>query len=150
MYRVRQKYLTILQTSFEWNRWRGEFVLERSYSETQNISVVMELWSVEHRAFVVETIFKNSDCVMTQDISSALQYSTKRVSLVAILLPLRISQDQGYEKKPRTTVDLKQSVREEVAAISPNMLQGVMQNFQKRLGECGDKGRHFTDTIFRK
>jgi hypothetical protein len=56
-----------------------------------------------------------------------------------------------YEKKPRTTVDLKQNVREEVAEISPNMLQRVMQNFQKRLGECVDiKGRHFTDTVFRK
>jgi len=56
-----------------------------------------------------------------------------------------------YEKKPRTTVDLKQNIREEVAAISPTMLQRVMQNFQKRLGECVDnKRRYLTDTIFRK
>jgi len=45
-------------------------------------------------------------------------------------------------------VDLKQNTREEVAEISHNMLQRVMQNFQKRLGECFDnKGRHLTDTI---
>ena len=51
----------------------GEFVLERSSSETQSISVAMERWSVEHRVFVVETIFKNNDSVSTQeDISSAL------------------------------------------------------------------------------
>jgi hypothetical protein len=55
-----------------------------------------------------------------------------------------------YENKSRTTVDLKQNIREEVAAVSPNMLQRVMQNFQKRLGEYVDKGRHLTDTIFRK
>jgi hypothetical protein len=56
-----------------------------------------------------------------------------------------------YEKKPRTTVDLKQNIREEVGAISPNMLQRVMQNLQKSLGECVEnKGRHLTDTIFRK
>jgi len=73
------------------------------------------------------------------------------MSLVAILLPLRISQEQVVRKKPRTTVDLKQNIREEVAAVSPNMLQRVKQNFQKRLGECVDnKGRHLTDTIFRK
>jgi hypothetical protein len=36
-------------------------------------------------------------------------------------------------------VDLNQNIREEVAAISPLMLQRVMQNFQKRLGECVDK-----------
>jgi hypothetical protein len=55
-----------------------------------------------------------------------------------------------YEKKPRTKVDLKQNIREEVAAVSPNMLQRVIQNFQKRLGECVEKGRHLTDTVFRK
>jgi hypothetical protein len=56
-----------------------------------------------------------------------------------------------YEKKPRTTMDLKQNSRDEVAAISPTMLQRVMQNFQKRLRECVDNsGRHLTDTIFRK
>ena len=66
-YRVRQKYLIILQNRFEWNRWRGEFVLERSSSETQSISVAMERWSVEHRAFAVETYFKN-DSVLTQRI----------------------------------------------------------------------------------
>jgi len=56
-----------------------------------------------------------------------------------------------YEKKPRTTMDLKQNSRDEMAAISPTMLQLVMQNFQKRLWECVDnKGCHLTDTIFRK
>jgi hypothetical protein len=73
------------------------------------------------------------------------------VSLVAILLPLRISQEQGVRKETKTTVDLKQNIREEVEAISPTMLQRVMQNFQKRLRECVDnKGRHLTDTVFRK
>jgi hypothetical protein len=47
-------------------------------------------------------------------------------------------------------VDLKQNFREEVATISPNMLQRVIHNFQKRWGECVDKERHLTDTIYRK
>jgi len=57
LYRVRQKYLTIWQHSCEWNRWRGEFVLERPSSETQSIAVAMDCWSVEHRASAVETYF---------------------------------------------------------------------------------------------
>ena len=57
LYRVRHKYLTIWQHSCERNRWRGEFVLERSSSETQRASVAMERWSVKHRAFAVETYF---------------------------------------------------------------------------------------------
>jgi hypothetical protein len=56
-YRVWQKYLMIWQHSCEWNRWHGEFVLERPSSETQNISVAMECWSVQQRAFAVETYF---------------------------------------------------------------------------------------------
>jgi hypothetical protein len=56
-----------------------------------------------------------------------------------------------YEKKPRTTEDLKQNIRDAVAAISPTMLQRVIQDFQKRLRECVyNKGCHLTDTIFRK
>jgi len=63
----------------------------------------------------------------------------------------RYLKSKVYEKKPRTTVDLKQNIRDEVAAISPTMLQRVMRNFQKRLWECTDnKGRHLTGTIFRK
>jgi hypothetical protein len=44
-------------------------------------------------------------------------------------------------------VGLKQNIREEVAAISPNMLQRVIQNFQKRLRECVDKVRHLRHYI---
>jgi hypothetical protein len=48
-------------------------------------------------------------------------------------------------------MDLKQNFREEVAAVSPNMLQRVMQNFQKRVREYVDnKRRHFTNTVFGK
>jgi len=52
----------------EWNHWRGEFVLERPSSETQSISVAIERWSVEHRAFTVKTYFKNNDSVVSQTI----------------------------------------------------------------------------------
>jgi hypothetical protein len=60
IYRVRQKNLTILQNSCEWNRWRGEFVFERPSSETRSISVAMERWSVELQAFAVKTYLKKT------------------------------------------------------------------------------------------
>jgi hypothetical protein len=37
----------------------------------------------------------------SEDISSALQYSSERVSLVAVLLPLRISQEQEVRKETK-------------------------------------------------
>jgi hypothetical protein len=62
----------------------------------------MERWSVEHRAFAVETYFKNNDSVVTRRIfRRALQYPSERVSLVAILLLLRISQKQGVRKETK-------------------------------------------------
>jgi len=57
---VRQKYLTLLQNSCEWNRWRGEFVLQRSSSDIQSFSVAMECWSVEHRFLLRRRISKTT------------------------------------------------------------------------------------------
>ena len=42
-----------------------EFVLERPSSEIQSISVVMERWSVEHRAFAVETYLKKKTTILS-------------------------------------------------------------------------------------
>jgi Fe2+ or Zn2+ uptake regulation protein len=42
---------------------------------------------------------KQQFCLDSEDILSALQYSSERVSLVTILLPLRISQEQGVRKE---------------------------------------------------
>jgi len=62
----------------------------------------MERWSVEHRSFAAGDDFqKQRFCRDSVDISSALQYSSERVSLVTILLPLRISQEQGVRKDTR-------------------------------------------------
>jgi hypothetical protein len=99
----------------------------------------------------VETYFKNNDSVVTQeDISLTLQYSLEWVSLVAILLPLRISQEQGVWKETMDNGGFEKEHQGQVAAVFPTMLQWVMQNFQKRLRECVNKGRHLTDTVFRK
>ena len=54
----------IWQHSCEWNRWHGEFVLQCPSSKIQSISVAMERWSIAHRAFAVETYFKNNDSVV--------------------------------------------------------------------------------------
>jgi hypothetical protein len=44
---------------------------------------------------------KQRFCLDSEDISSAFQYSSERVFLVAILLPLRISQEQGVRKETK-------------------------------------------------
>ena len=44
---------------------------------------------------------KERFCLDSEDISSALQYSSERVSLVTKLHPLRISQEQGVRKETK-------------------------------------------------
>jgi Fe2+ or Zn2+ uptake regulation protein len=62
----------------------------------------MERWSVEHRAFSGETYLKKKRFPLdSEDISSAIQYSSERVSLVAIPFPLRIFQEQGVRKETK-------------------------------------------------
>jgi hypothetical protein len=62
----------------------------------------MESWSAEHQAFVVVTYLKKQQfCRDSEDILSALQDSPEQVSLVVILLPSRISQEQGVRKETK-------------------------------------------------
>jgi len=149
---------TTLYTGSGRNTWRfGNTVVCRTVG-VRNLSLSALLAKTKHfschgalvcraSGFCCGDIFqKQRFCLDSEDISSALQYSSERVSLVAILLLLKTSQEQGVRKQIKDNGGFET----EVAAISPNMLQRVEQNFQKRLGENSDKGRHLTDSVFRK
>jgi hypothetical protein len=72
------------------------------------------------------------------------------VSLVAILLPLRISQEQGLRKETKDNGGFE---TEHQGRSGSNFSQHAATSdaeLTERLGECVDKGRHLIDTIFRK
>jgi hypothetical protein len=73
------------------------------------------------------------------------------VSLVAILPPLRITQEQGVRKETKDNGGFE---TEHEGRSGSNFSQHAGMSdaeLQKHLGECVDnKGRHLTDTIFRK
>ena len=55
-----------------------------------------------------------------------------------------------YVNKPRNTEELKAAIRQEIAAISEDVLERVMQNFYERLRKCVQAGgRHLEDIIFK-
>jgi hypothetical protein len=55
-----------------------------------------------------------------------------------------------YERRPGTTEQLKEAIRQEVAAIPPVMTHKAMDNFRKWLQECVIKnGRDLSDGIFK-
>ena len=152
IYRFRQKYLTILQNSCEWNRWCGKFALERSSNETQSISFGMERWSVQHRAFAVETYFKNNNSVLTQMIFRRhFNIHQNECPWLQYLALWGYLKNKVYEKKPRATVDLKQNIGTSGSSFSQHAVTSDAELPETFGGECVDnKGRHLTDTIYRK
>ena len=55
-----------------------------------------------------------------------------------------------YKHRPQTLKALKDAIREEVAAIPPEMTNTVMENFRERLRQCiANNGRHLSDVIFK-
>jgi len=55
-----------------------------------------------------------------------------------------------YKHRPQTLKALKDAIREEGAAIPPEMTNIVMENFRERLRQCiANNGRHLSDVIFK-
>jgi hypothetical protein len=55
-----------------------------------------------------------------------------------------------YKHRPQTLKALKNAIREEVAAIPPDMTYIVMENFRERLRQyIANNGRHLSNVIFK-
>jgi hypothetical protein len=55
-----------------------------------------------------------------------------------------------YANKPKTIEELKNNIRAEIAAISPETLANTMANAEKRAHFClSNKGGHLIDVVFR-
>ena len=53
-------------------------------------------------------------------------------------------------RRPGTIEQLKEAIRQEVAAIPPAMTRKAMDDFRERLKECViNNGRHLSDVIFK-
>jgi len=55
-----------------------------------------------------------------------------------------------YARRPGTIEQLKEAIRQEVAAIPPAMTRKAMDNFREWLQQCViNNGRHLSDVIFK-
>ena len=55
-----------------------------------------------------------------------------------------------YKHRPRTLQELKDVIRQEVAAIPREVTRRTMDNFRERLREClNNGGHHLSDIIFK-
>jgi hypothetical protein len=73
------------------------------------------------------------------------------VSLVAILLSLRISQEQSVRKETKDNCRFETELQGRSGSNFSQHAAASDAELPETLGECVDnKGRHLTDTIFRK
>jgi len=57
--------------------------------------------------------------------------------------------ERVYVNKPRTILQLKTNIRNEIMAITPEILRKVMENMLKRARMCeAENGHHLQDIIF--
>jgi hypothetical protein len=55
-----------------------------------------------------------------------------------------------YEQRPLTLEALKEAIRQEVSAITPEMILKVMDNYRERLHQCINiQGCHLSDVLFK-
>jgi len=55
-----------------------------------------------------------------------------------------------YEQRHLTLETLKEALRQEVAAITPEMILKVTDNYRERLHQCINiQGRHLSDVLFK-
>ena len=54
-----------------------------------------------------------------------------------------------FQHRPRYVEALKEAIRNEVAALPPEMIRRVMENFRERLTESIVKWRHLSNVLFK-
>jgi hypothetical protein len=92
-------------------------------------------WSGEHRGAIVEEFIKNGGFA---------RFDPLRFFLWGYL------KAKVYEQRPQTLEALKEAIRQEVAAITPEMILKVMDNYRERLHQCINiQGRHLSDVLLK-
>jgi hypothetical protein len=102
-------------------------------------------WSEEHRASIVEEFIKNGGS--RDDIG----WPPRSPDLTPCDFFLwGYLKAKVYEQRPLTLEALKEAIRQELAAVTPEMILKVMDNYRERLHQCINiQGRHLSDVLFK-
>jgi len=85
-----------------------------------------------------------SPCVVISGSSHIARFDPLRLFLWGYL------KAKVYEQRPQTLEALKEAIRQEVPAITPEMILKVMGKYRERLHQCINiQGRHLSDVLFK-
>jgi len=109
-------------------------------------------WLGEHRAFIVEEFIKNGGFPgHFISLRGDIGWPPPSPDLTACDFFLwGYLKAKVYEQRPVTLEALKEAIRQEVAAITPEMILKVMDNYRERLHQCINiQGRHLSDVLIK-
>ena len=103
-------------------------------------------WSGDHRAFIVEEFIRNGG----SPVASALRLVDGRLLTPCNFFLWGYLNAKVCEQRPLTLEALKEAIRQEVAAITPEMILKVTDNYRETLHQCINiQGRHLSDVLFK-
>ena len=100
-------------------------------------------------AFIVEEFIKNGGSPVATQRAFRIRYALGRREAVPDkkMIYRWIS---NFRQTGQTLEALKEAIRQEVAAITPEMILKVMDNYRERLHQCIDiQGRHLSVVLFK-
>jgi len=106
-------------------------------------------WLGEHRALIVEGFIKNGGSPVATQRAVRIRFALGRREAVPYKKTI-YRWVSNFRQTGQTLEALKEAIRQEVAAITPEMILRVMENYRERLHKCINiQGRHMSDILFK-
>ena len=112
-------------------------------------SVYTMVWLGEHRAFIVEEFIKNGRSPVATQRAFRIRFALVRREAVPDKKTI-YRWVSNFRQTGQTLEALKEAIRQEVVAITPEMILKAMDNYRDRLHQCINvQGRHLSDVLFK-
>ena len=127
-------------------QWWGE---RRRTAVYMPFSVYTMAWLGEHRAFIVDEFIKNGGSPVATQRAFRIRFALGRREAVPDKKTIYLWVS-NFRQTGQSLEALKEAIRQEVVAITPEMILKVMDNYRERLHQCINiQGRHLSDVSFK-
>jgi len=112
-------------------------------------SVYTMAWLVEHRAFIVKEFIKTGGSPVATQLAFRIRFALGRREAVPDKKTI-YRWESNFRQTGQTLEALKEAIRQEVAAITPETILKVMDNYRERLHQfINIQGRQLSDILFK-
>ena len=106
-------------------------------------------WLEVHRAFIVEEFIKNGGSPVATQRAFRIRFALGRREVVPDKKTIYLWVS-NFRQTGQTLEALKEAIRQEVAAITPEMILKSMENYRERLHQfINIQGRHLSNDLFK-